>query len=79
MWLWADSGLVNKLPNLGNFRLKAIWASGALTGPVDLHHLLSPTTDEKQKYMATVSYASLVGSLIYAMICTRLDLAHQYG
>jgi len=26
--------------------------------------------------MSKVSYASLVGSLMYAMVCTRLDIAH---
>nr|KYP60013.1 Retrovirus-related Pol polyprotein from transposon TNT 1-94 [Cajanus cajan] len=26
--------------------------------------------------MAKVPYASIVGSLMYAMVCTRLDIAH---
>ena len=36
-----------------------------------LSALLSPCTDEKREYMAHVPYASLVGSLMYAMVCTR--------
>nr|GFA64939.1 retrovirus-related Pol polyprotein from transposon TNT 1-94 [Tanacetum cinerariifolium] len=32
--------------------------------------------DKEVKYMKTVPYSSVVGSLIYAMVCTRPDLAH---
>ena len=35
-----------------------------------------PTTDEKKKEMQTVPYASAVGSHMYAMVCTRPDIAH---
>ena len=37
--------------------------------------LLSPHTYEEREYMAHVPYASLVGSLMYAMVCTRLDIS----
>jgi len=30
---------------------------------------------EEREYMTHVSYASVVGSLIYAMVCTRPDLS----
>jgi len=36
---------------------------------------MSPTTVEKREYMTRVSYASAVGSLIYVMVCKRLDLS----
>jgi len=36
---------------------------------------MSPTTIEKSEYMTHVSYASAVGSLIYAIVCTRPDLS----
>ena len=29
--------------------------------------------------MKKVPYASVVGSLMYAMVCTRLDIAHAVG
>nr|GEV40152.1 retrovirus-related Pol polyprotein from transposon TNT 1-94 [Tanacetum cinerariifolium] len=32
--------------------------------------------DKEVKYMKTVPYSSVVGSLMYAMVCTRPDLAH---
>ena len=33
-----------------------------------------PKTDEETDSMKTVSYASAVGSLMYAMLCTRPDI-----
>nr|GEW86692.1 retrotransposon protein, putative, Ty1-copia subclass [Tanacetum cinerariifolium] len=35
-----------------------------------------PGTDKEVKYMKTIPYSSAVGSLMYAMVCTRPDLAH---
>ena len=36
-----------------------------------------PTTNKERKYMSKVPYSSVVGSLMYAMVCTRPDLAHE--
>ncbi|KAD5961972.1 hypothetical protein E3N88_13445 [Mikania micrantha] len=38
-----------------------------------------PKTDEDIAEMAKVPYASAVGSLMYAMVCTRPDIAHAVG
>jgi len=38
-----------------------------------------PNNEEEKKEMSRVSYSSVIGSLIYAMICTRLDIAHAIG
>ncbi|XP_073014568.1 secreted RxLR effector protein 161-like [Primulina eburnea] len=35
-----------------------------------------PETSEERNYMTNVPYASVVGSVMYAMICTRPDLAY---
>ena len=40
---------------------------------------LSPSTDADREYMLQDSYLNAVGSLIYAMICTRLDISHVVG
>lgn len=37
---------------------------------------LSPSTDEDRDYMSHVPYASAVGSIMYAMVCTRPDISH---
>ncbi|KAJ4724838.1 Retrovirus-related Pol polyprotein from transposon TNT 1-94 [Melia azedarach] len=39
----------------------------------------SPTTDKEKEDMEKVPYASAVGSLMYAMVCTRSDIAHAVG
>nr|KYP73799.1 Retrovirus-related Pol polyprotein from transposon TNT 1-94 [Cajanus cajan] len=39
-------------------------------------HLHSPKTDEDKATKAKVPYASAVGSLMYAMVCTRPDIAY---
>ena len=36
------------------------------------------TTEEKE-YMETVPYALAVGSLMYVMLCTRLDICYSVG
>jgi hypothetical protein len=39
----------------------------------------SPKTDQEKAYMNKVPYASAIGSLMYAMVCTRPDIAHAVG
>ena len=40
---------------------------------------MCPKTHEEMEYMSKVPYASAVGSLMYAMVCTRPDIAHAVG
>jgi ATP-binding cassette subfamily B (MDR/TAP) protein 1 len=51
--------------------------------PLASHFKLSKekcaVTDEEKNYMAKVPYASAVGSLMYAMVNTRPDIAHAVG
>ena len=35
-----------------------------------------PSTKEKRDNMSRIPYASAIGSIMYAMLCTRLDVAH---
>jgi len=41
-----------------------------------LSAVLSPSNEEEEKCMVHVPYASVVGSLMYAMVCTRPDISH---
>ncbi|KAE8731332.1 Detected protein of unknown function [Hibiscus syriacus] len=51
--------------------------------PLGVHFRLSkeqsPKTEEERVHMVKVSYASAIGSLMYAMVCTRPDIAHAVG
>ena len=47
---------------------------------LDPHFKLSaeqcPSTDENFEYMSRFPYSSAVGSLMYAMVCSRPDLSY---
>ena len=51
--------------------------------PLASHFKLSkdtcPETQEEIYYMSKIPYSSAVGSLMYAMVCTRLDIVHAVG
>ena len=54
-----------------------------MSSPLASHMNLScsecPTSKEGKEEMKTVPYAAAVGSLMYVMVCTRLDIAHALG
>ncbi|KAF2286317.1 hypothetical protein GH714_013784 [Hevea brasiliensis] len=51
-----------------------------ITVPFAVHFKLftdtSPKTDEEMEHMSSVPYSSAVGSIMYAMVCTRPDISH---
>ena len=51
--------------------------------PLASHFKLSkemcPKTQEEMDYMSKFPYASVVGSLMYAMVYTRLDITYTVG
>ncbi|CAM8949434.1 unnamed protein product [Rhodiola kirilowii] len=55
----------------------------AVSSPLGNHFKLSksscPTTKEEIDKMSAIPYSSAVGSLMYAMVCTRPDIAHSVG
>ena len=53
--------------------------STPLAGHMKLSKKMCPTAREEKENMAKVPYSSVVGSLMYAMVCTRPDIAHAVG
>uniref|UniRef100_A0A3Q7IYG7 Uncharacterized protein n=1 Tax=Solanum lycopersicum TaxID=4081 RepID=A0A3Q7IYG7_SOLLC len=51
--------------------------------PLAAHFKLSkrccPTTEKEKESMSHIPYSCAVGSLMYAMVCTRPDIAHAVG
>ena len=39
----------------------------------------SPKTEEERDHMSKVPYTSTIGNLMYAIVCTRPDIAHVVG
>ena len=50
-----------------------------LAGHFKLSSNQCPTSEKDKEEMQKVPYASAVGSLMYAMVCTRPDIAHAVG
>ena len=62
---------------LERFNMKnAKLVSTPLTSHLKLSKRNCPIIDEEKKEMTVVPYSSLVESLMYAMFCTRSDIAH---
>jgi len=53
--------------------------SSPLAGHLKLSSKQSPTSEKENEEMKKVPYALVVGSLMYDMVCTRLDIAHAVG
>ena len=46
---------------------------------IHLSKKMSPKTPEERNRMSSIPYASTVGSIMYAMLCTRPDVAYALG
>lgn len=71
----SQKGYIQKvLARFGMSSSKPIDISSAAN--IHLSTMFAPQSNEEKEYMSQVPYASVVGSLMYAMVCTRPDLAH---
>jgi hypothetical protein len=54
-----------------------------ISTPLENHFKLTkkmcPKTQEEIEYVSRVPYSSTIDSLMYVMVCTRLDIAHAVG
>ena len=53
--------------------------STPLPSHLELTKEMCPKTQEGEDKTSKVPYASILGSLMYAMVCTRPDIAHAVG
>ena len=58
---------------------KAKPVSSPLGSHLKLSFKQNPSSEKEKKEMRKVSYASAIGSLMYAMVWMRLDIAHVVG
>jgi len=58
---------------------KAKPVSVSLADHFKLNSMQCLTSEEEKKEMSKVPYFSMIGSLIYAIICTRPDIVHVVG
>ena len=74
LWLSQQTYVEKVLDRFGMSNAKAV--STPLANHFKLSSEQCPKTDREIEDMAKVPYASAVGCLMYAMVCTRPDLAH---
>ncbi|GAA0166740.1 hypothetical protein LIER_21827 [Lithospermum erythrorhizon] len=75
-----DLGDARKILVLRHFGMdKAKEVNIPLASHFKLSHQLCPSTNEENLSMKSIPYSSSVGSFMYAMVCTRSDIAHAVG
>ncbi|RVW71344.1 Retrovirus-related Pol polyprotein from transposon TNT 1-94 [Vitis vinifera] len=57
----------------GEFEMKDLGAVKKILG-MEIHR--DQKTEEEREYMSYVLYASVVGSIMYVMVCTRIDISY---
>ena len=69
---------INKV--LERFRMdKAKVVTSPLSNHFKLKSSQGPSTDKEKEDMKNVPYASVMGNLMYVMVCTRPDISHAVG
>ncbi|KAH9650271.1 hypothetical protein KPL70_026312 [Citrus sinensis] len=61
------------------FKMKDLGAATKILAHFKLSNLQQPTTDADIEYMKKIPYSNAVGSVMYAMVCSRLDIAYGVG
>jgi len=77
LWLSQENCVKRVLQRFQMENTKAV--STPLTTHFKLSEKQSPSNETEKSYMQRVPYAYVVGSLMYAMACTRPDIAHVVG
>lgn len=71
----SQGGYINKvLKKYGFIEVKTV--STPMGQHFKLSHDQAPRSDEENEIMSKIPYTSVVGSIMYIMVCTRPDLSH---
>ena len=74
----SQSEYVKKVPSRFNMNETKL-VSTPLGSHFKLSREQSPKTEKERDHMSKVPYALAIGNLMYAMVCTKLDIAHAVG
>lgn len=77
LWLSQERYVERVLEEFNMHKAKPV--STPLGGHFKLSSKQSSTSEKEKEEMKTAPYASAVGSLMYAMVCTRSDIAYTVG
>ena len=77
LWLSQERYVEKVLERFNMHKSKSVITP--LAGHFKLSSKQSPTSEKEMEEMKKISYSYVVGSLMYAMICTRLDIAYAVG
>ncbi|WZZ37770.1 hypothetical protein YC2023_034029 [Brassica napus] len=77
LWLSQERYVERVLERFNMHKAKPV--STPLGGHFKLSSKQSPTSEKEKEEMKTTPYASAVGSLMYAMVCPRSDIAYAVG
>ncbi|KAL5863382.1 hypothetical protein ACOSQ3_000896 [Xanthoceras sorbifolium] len=77
IWLSQERYVEKVLERFNMSKAKSV--SSPLASHFKLNASQCPSSKEEKSEMSKVPYASVVGSLMYAMVCTRPDIAHAVG
>ena len=74
LWLSQEKYIEKVLERFNMAKSKPV--NTPLVGHFKLSSAQCPTSDEEQEGMKQIPYASAVGSLMYAMVCTRPEIGY---
>ena len=77
LWLSQERYIEKVLERFNMSKAKAVCSP--LAGHLKLSSKKCPTSEKDIKEVSKVPYAFAIGSLMYAMVCTRPDIAHAVG
>ena len=77
LWLSQERYIERMLERFNMKNSKPV--STSLVGLFKLSKRLCPSTEKEKGEMSIIPYSLVVGSLMYAMMCTRPDISHAVG